>query len=46
MIREIGAILRLGEDRLSPRSACFIEVKSCTVAKDGIDLFPDAPTER
>jgi sugar fermentation stimulation protein A len=25
---------------------CFIEVKSCTLAQNGIGLFPDAPTQR
>lgn len=25
---------------------CLLEVKSCTLVKDGIAMFPDAPTER
>ena len=25
---------------------CLLEVKSCTLVKDGVALFPDAPTER
>ena len=25
---------------------CFLEVKSCTLVKDGVAMFPDAPTER
>jgi sugar fermentation stimulation protein A len=25
---------------------CFLEVKSCTLVKDGVALFPDAPTLR
>lgn len=25
---------------------CFVEVKSCTLVKDGVALFPDAPTKR
>jgi sugar fermentation stimulation protein A len=25
---------------------CLMEVKSCTLVKDGVALFPDAPTER
>ncbi len=25
---------------------CYIEVKSCTLVKNGLALFPDAPTER
>jgi sugar fermentation stimulation protein A len=26
--------------------SCLVEVKSCTLVRDGIALFPDAPTER
>lgn len=29
---------------LDPR--CFVEVKSCTLVKNGVALFPDAPTTR
>lgn len=29
---------------LDPR--CFVEVKSCTLVKNGVALFPDAPTAR
>jgi sugar fermentation stimulation protein A len=25
---------------------CFLEVKGCTMAREGISLYPDAPTER
>jgi len=25
---------------------CFVEVKSCTLVRNGVALFPDAPTER
>lgn len=25
---------------------CFVKVKSCTLVREGISLFPDAPTER
>jgi len=28
------------------REKCFLEVKSCTLVKDGVALFPDAPTEK
>jgi len=28
------------------RKPCFLEVKSCTLVKDGVALFPDAKTER
>jgi sugar fermentation stimulation protein A len=28
------------------REKCLVEVKSCTLVKDGVALFPDAPTER
>ncbi len=27
-------------------SQCFVEVKSCTLVKNGVALFPDAPTAR
>lgn len=27
-------------------SACWVEVKSCTLVEEGVGLFPDAPTER
>jgi sugar fermentation stimulation protein A len=30
----------------SKNKQCLLEVKSCTLVKDGVALFPDAPTER
>jgi sugar fermentation stimulation protein A len=27
-------------------ASCLLEVKSCTLVKDGVAMFPDAPTER
>ncbi len=29
-----------------PAGLCFVETKSVTLVKDGVALFPDAPTER
>ncbi len=31
---------------LAGEKLCLVEVKSCTLVRDGIALFPDAPTER
>lgn len=31
---------------LAGEKFCLVEVKSCTLVRDGIALFPDAPTER
>lgn len=28
------------------RRSCLLEVKSCTLARNGVAMFPDAPTER
>jgi len=41
----------LGESRIDlrlhgPHGQCYIEAKSVTLVKDGIALFPDAPTSR
>ncbi len=30
----------------SPQEKCLVEVKSCTLVRDGVALFPDAPTLR
>ncbi|HPE63846.1 MAG TPA: DNA/RNA nuclease SfsA [Methanothrix sp.] len=31
---------------LAGEKLCLVEVKSCTLVRDGVALFPDAPTER
>jgi sugar fermentation stimulation protein A len=31
---------------LNNQKKCLLEVKSCTLVRDGVALFPDAPTER
>ncbi|QGR19845.1 DNA/RNA nuclease SfsA [Stygiolobus azoricus] len=39
--------VRVGESRLDfVFDDTFVEVKGCTLVKDGVALFPDAPTER
>ena len=35
-----------GEDTFEKSKGCFIEVKGVTLEKDGVAMFPDAPTER
>ena len=37
-----------GQDELDPTKIkkAFIEVKGCTLEKNGVVMFPDAPTER
>ncbi len=48
---EIRPEARYGHSRLdfrveSQERTTFVEVKGCTLERDGIALFPDAPTER
>ncbi len=49
--RVIKSEPRYGESRFDlllegPLGLCFVETKSVTLVRDGIALFPDAPTER
>jgi sugar fermentation stimulation protein A len=51
-VKSIQAEVKLGESRLDflltrkNGKKIWVEVKGCTLAKDGVALFPDAPTKR
>ncbi len=48
--RDVKAEYVYGDSRfdflLAHPGKCLLEVKSCTLVKEGVALFPDAPTER
>ncbi len=48
--RDVRAEYVYGDSRfdflLTSPGRCLLEVKSCTLVRDGVALFPDAPTER
>jgi sugar fermentation stimulation protein A len=52
MVKSITPEARIGKSRLDfllekkNRKRIWVEVKGCTLAIDGVALFPDAPTER